>query len=283
MEKELKDYTLVLSGGGAYIFNMLGALQKTNQDGLWSIDKVKKIRGSSAGGVLAVILSLKFEWPIVVDYFVDRPWEKVFNVNLNNLIASYELLGMYGKDIIYEILSPLMLAKGLDLHTITIKQFVEWSGIDIHLYAVEIIDFKLVSFCVESTPDVLLIQAIQATMAIPLIFQPIKIDNKLYADGALICNFPNENEDEFTIGFIIKYNKINCIPNNIQEYMSMIIDKLVNSNELQKLPISNIMYHIPVEKQMTEMNASTFYNLLCSKEERHLLYMNGMEFLKPPI
>ena len=33
-------------------------------------------------------------------------------------------------------------------------------------------------------------KALRATMAIPVLFNPIKINNTLYADGGLVCNFP---------------------------------------------------------------------------------------------
>jgi len=271
---------LVLSGGGPFFFNMLGALHKTNLENKWSLDTITKIRGSSAGGVLSVILSLKYDWQIIIDYFVNRPWEKVFDINLTSIMASYETMGLYGTDKVIDMLAPLFVGKNLDLSTITLLEFFNWSKVHIELYTTELIEFKLFAFSHINTPDIPLVNAIQATMAIPFLFRPIIINEKIYTDGGLICNFPNISDDinENTIGFVIKHLKNSELPTNAQEYISMIINKLVNSNELQHLPNTTTIYQVYVEKPMTEMNATTIYNLLCNKEERGILYKQGFDY-----
>jgi predicted acylesterase/phospholipase RssA len=268
---------LVLSGAGLYILNMIGKLHKTNIEGIWKLEDIVKIKGSSAGCIMAVILLLKYDWDTIINYFIERPWEDLFKINLSLIISSYESMGLYGKDMIYEILSPLFLGQNIDLKTITMKGFYELNKVPIEIYATEITEYKLMYFSFETTPDVLLLDAICASTAIPLLFQPVVINDKCYADGGIICNFPNTNTSTSnkTIGFYLRTPCSSKIPTNLQEYISGLINKVIKSNELQHLPQTDIFYEICVKKPMTELSGNDYLELLNNPKSRRELYTDG--------
>ena len=61
----------VISGGGTTFFSTLGAVQQLEKNGIWNINEIESIYGTSAGGIAAVVFCLKFnDWTIINDYFI---------------------------------------------------------------------------------------------------------------------------------------------------------------------------------------------------------------------
>jgi len=67
-EEEEKENTvppiqhLVLAGGGMFGFQEYGALRQSAQDGFWDPANIRSIWGTSAGSILALMVSLGFDW-----------------------------------------------------------------------------------------------------------------------------------------------------------------------------------------------------------------------------
>lgn len=59
-----------------------------------------------------------------------------------------------------------------------------------HVLATDIENFKSRVFNIENSPSLEVGKAIRASLSIPLIFKPIKIDSSLLVDGGLLNNFP---------------------------------------------------------------------------------------------
>ena len=59
-----KDFTikhLVLSGGGVSGFTFYGILRETHRIGLWKLENIETMYGTSIGAVLSVMLALGYE------------------------------------------------------------------------------------------------------------------------------------------------------------------------------------------------------------------------------
>lgn len=56
--------------------------------------------------------------------------------------------------------------------------------------AVNLNDLKLKLFSNQTTPHVSVLKAIQASMAMPFVFEPVIIDNQMYVDGGCCLNLP---------------------------------------------------------------------------------------------
>ena len=63
---------IVLSGGGPIGLAHLGALKELEQSNIWKLSDLKSVYGTSAGGMLGLLLCLKYDWETVIDYFVKR-------------------------------------------------------------------------------------------------------------------------------------------------------------------------------------------------------------------
>ena len=107
---------------------------------------------------------------------------------------------------------PLLQAKDLELN-ITLKEFYEFSKIDLHIFTFELNKFETVELSHTTHPELSLLQALTMSSALPGIFMPTIIDNCCYVDGGVMCSYPinqclrdHNNKDEI-LGIKSSYDK----------------------------------------------------------------------------
>jgi NTE family protein len=182
---------LVLSGGGPAGLLNYGVLKHLAKTEFWALHNIKSIYGCSIGAFLGIVISLGYAWDWLDDYFIKRPWEKVFAVNAQNVIAAYEEKGLLGEKILLEAIKPLLCAKDLN-ETCTLKDLYEFNGIDIHIYTTNINSKCLskVDLSHKTHPELSIIKALCMSTSYPLAFKPVCIDGDCFIDGGLLNNFP---------------------------------------------------------------------------------------------
>lgn len=180
---------LILPGGGITGLVAYGSMRETHSQGLWNINDIETIYATSAGAIIAVILALKYEWKIIDDYIIGRPWHKICDFNMYAIVGSIAKRGIFDIEIIREIFSPLF--KGLDIPLdITMADFYEITKIDIHVFTSELHDFELQDISYKTHPDWKVIEAVYASACLPIFFSPFSKDGKYYADGGFFLNYP---------------------------------------------------------------------------------------------
>lgn len=180
---------LVISGGGPLGLRYLGALEKLEQQEFWKLNDIESIYSTSIGSIVATFICLKYDWNTLNTYIIDRPWHDAFKVNVKQIFDSYYNKGLFDKKLAEIIFKPLLEAKDLSLN-ITLKEFYDYSKIDLHIFTFELHEFKTVELTHSSFPDLPLLQAITMSSSLPGIFIPTIIDNKCYIDGGVMCNYP---------------------------------------------------------------------------------------------
>ena len=116
LEKDIIKH-IVISGGGIIGFSQYGVLRESNQRGLWSIDNIESIYGTSAGAIIGVIICLKYDWETINDYIIKRPWQNVFKIKVEKIFESYSKKGIFDLKTIYIffyvqiILLPMLIDK----------------------------------------------------------------------------------------------------------------------------------------------------------------------------
>jgi predicted acylesterase/phospholipase RssA len=97
------------------------------------------------------------------------------------------------------MLEPLFRAKDLDINTITMNEFFEYTKIEHHFFTIRVQEFELVDISYKTHPDWKLLDAIYASSCIPPFFQPLYIKNEetsmieWFADGGFLANYPMEH------------------------------------------------------------------------------------------
>jgi len=274
---------LVIPGGGPTGIKALGALQYLEEHGYWSINDIETIYATSAGSIISVLLCLKFDWETITDYIVKRPWKEAFNLDVNQIFEAYSKKGLFDKNVAEIFYKPFFKAKDIPME-ITMKEFYEFSKIEIHLFSLDINTFNLEDISYITHPDLQLLTAVQMSSAIPVLISPVCIDDKCYVDGGIICNYPvnqcilrAENINEI-FGLRNKYNSKdeNIVKNGstILEYIMNFISKLVN-NVAARFEEKEIPNELIYETDL--MSLSNIQLTLSSKEERQRLIDFGIE------
>jgi NTE family protein len=78
----------------------------------------------------------------------------------------------------------------------------------LRVYATRLTDGVLVEFSRRATPGVRVVDALRASMALPLYFTPVVIDGVAYVDGGLVNNYPMDTltvtEQRSAVGFLLR-------------------------------------------------------------------------------
>lgn len=265
---------LVISAGGPAGIMMYNSLRTLNLKGVWNIQNIRTIYGSSVGSFIAILISLNYDWSTMDDYIIKRPWDKIFkqyssstgtanaNANTNatatatatanatvnsgsgsgggsgpsttsadhghghghgpaandgsgsgvsatiaeatSKAASYALdaknkldivfklynqHGIYGVKEFTETLRPALQGKDMTV-SITLQEFYERTGIDVHFIVTELNKFVTVDFNHKTHPTQSLVEACYMSCCYPFLFAPIYRDGGCYADGAIINDYP---------------------------------------------------------------------------------------------
>jgi predicted acylesterase/phospholipase RssA len=213
---------LVISGGGPSGFYAYGAAKYLSNHKFWNIENIETIYGTSIGAYLGTILCLKYDWDTLDDYIIKRPLNKIFNVSPEAFFRIWETKGIFGEECMRETLKPLLIAKELNID-ITLKEFYDYSKIELHMFSVDINDFPLreTDISYKTHPDLTLITALTMTTSIPFIFKPVILNDKCFLDGGIVINYPlniclsqtkcNENE-------ILAFKNYYSTETNIRSY-----------------------------------------------------------------
>jgi predicted acylesterase/phospholipase RssA len=205
---------IVFSGGAAGGLYLYGALKMAHEKGLWNYNDIRTVWGTSAGSMLAICLALKYEWSVLDDYLIKRPWSTVFKLNFMRL---WNEKGLMGKEVVEEIMIPLLAGKGLKAD-ITMGELYLETGIEVHIFITELIysgnEFCSIDVSHKTHSDWKVIDVVYASSCLPLIFIPYEtcewcpVNNeddvlgggngatallekrRVYLDGGILAAFP---------------------------------------------------------------------------------------------
>jgi len=94
-ESPKKIKHIVCSGGGITGFAFYGILREANRAGMWNFDDIETFYGTSVGSVLAVMMSLNYDWQTMDDFLIKRPWNNVFSFNMYPLVEAISKRGLF--------------------------------------------------------------------------------------------------------------------------------------------------------------------------------------------
>lgn len=190
---------LVLSGGGAKGMAHIGILKKLEEVGLYP----DYITGTSMGSIIGALYSIGFTIDELEDFARNSDWLKLMSNSLDSKLISIRQKDDYGwwpVEFTFEDYKPVLSSGMLEApnlsnffskktwRTAGINKFDDYP-IPFRCYGVDILKSDTVEF---SEGD--LARAIRGSMAIPLVFSPVLIENQtdtmLIVDGGVMHNFP---------------------------------------------------------------------------------------------
>lgn len=202
---------LVISGGGPIMIQILSGIQELERKEYLNMQNIESIYGTSAGAIIGVMLSLKFDWDTINDYIIKRPWHDVFPIKVQNILDAYTKKGIFDIKTIEKCFKPLFAAKDIPLD-INMEDFYNLTKIELHIFSFEINEYKVVDISYKTFPKLKILKAIQMSCALPVLVTPVCIDDKCFMDGGVGCNYPlsfcidSGKEPDEILGFKNKYS-----------------------------------------------------------------------------
>lgn len=202
---------LVISGGGPIMIQILSGIQELERKEYLNMQNIESIYGTSAGAIIGVMLSLKFDWETLNDYIIKRPWQDVFPIKVQNILDAYTKKGIFDIKTVEKCFKPLFDAKDIPLD-INMEDFYNLTKIELHIFSFEVNEYKVVDISYQTYPKLEVLKAIQMTCALPVLVTPVFIENKCFMDGGVGCNYPlsfcidSGKESDEILGFKNKYS-----------------------------------------------------------------------------
>jgi predicted acylesterase/phospholipase RssA len=271
-----------MSGGGPTMLQTLGALYHLETNNYLNLQEIESIYGTSAGAIIGVCISLKFDWETINDYIIKRPWQDVFPFKVQNILDAYTKKGIFDNKNIEKCFKPLFDAKDIPID-INLHDFYKITNVELHFFAFEINEYKVEDISHLTHPNISVMTALQMTSALPILVTPVCIDGKCYVDGGIYCNYPlnfciesGKLPDEI-LGFKNKYsetkNNINEESTLLQFLMSFIYKAVFSLSTSEKQPeIKN-----EVICDVTHINLEVLKDAINSSEVIKELFNNGVE------
>lgn len=229
---------LVFEGGGVLGMAYAGAIEALEEQQL--MDGIKRAAGTSAGALLATMVSLKYTPQEIKDVVHATDFKK-FEDHFDPFRVPFKY-GLYRGDFLLKWIRGLVKTKTgnenatyRDIHLAGFRE--------LKVFACDLTSTSIKEFSFEQTPDVRVAESVRASMSIPLFFDAWKFpDNNpndhIYVDGGTMYNYPiNAFEGQLeTLGFFfdihaseptkdLKYNRI-------FDYIQLLFQALLDSQKI---------------------------------------------------
>jgi predicted acylesterase/phospholipase RssA len=283
---------IVLCGGGPNCFSQMIMIKSLMDHNIIQHNQLKKIYCTSGGSIVGVLIGLKLPLNDIIEYVIQRPWNKIVKFDMDMLFKFNDKKGFYDKELFYKMLSPIFSSNDISLD-ITLQEMYDQFHIEVRILSLELKSFDLVELCYLTYPNLKVIDAISMSCSFPPIFSPVLYENNYYIDAGIINNYPYNlmmrdipiNEYDSILGINIRklnnevviYKEIKEM--NSVEYIQYIIEKSLNS--IWKHKIKDIKYELyyDAEHLMHETELFIYFvnniEYRMSMKEKSELIMDG--------
>jgi len=175
---------LALSGGAMKGICYMGVFRYLYIEKL--VNNLKFIHGTSIGSFFAIALALK----IPIEYLEEEVKKiiKIINENDDMAITQKKIHNIILSNGIFDLrfmMSPIInfLEKEYDIKDITFQELAKKTGVNIYIQSMNFNTGVSRTFSTENSPDISVIEASLASMSIPFLVNPTKIEGDYYIDG----------------------------------------------------------------------------------------------------
>ena len=186
---------LIFKGGGVAGIAYSGAILELEKAGLTK--NLERTAGTSAGALPACMLAMKMTAKEIFDIVSSCDFSKF--QDHGNPLNVIESSGYYRGEALLQWIESIIAKKAKAMTTFA--DFHKAGFLDLHVFATNLNTRNIAHFCNELTPNVIVAEAIRASMGIPLFFESFTLtgDNNVYVDGGCIDNFPLKTFDKYGI------------------------------------------------------------------------------------
>lgn len=178
---------LILSGSGTNFMAMLGALDIILEN--HSFRDIKRLVGTSMGSIICFLLMIGYTPASIYKVAKHYSFESLHDIGASDLLSFFDNLGLMTGERILKVVQIFMKYKDVS-ENITFQQLYELSKKKFAVVVYCIDDMQSEEFSYEKTPKMQILTSIQMSISIPILFRPVRYNNKLYVDGGIYDNLP---------------------------------------------------------------------------------------------
>ena len=245
---------LVLSGGGAKGAAHIGVLKYIEEAGI----PIDYIAGTSMGSIIGGMYALGYKSDEILDIISHVDWDRLISDNVDRQKISYSRKRENSTQLLtipfsittdkeelqtrsFKNSLPTGIVSGDNLLNLFNSLSVGYSD-PIAFDELPIPFICIATNMMNGEADVLnkgvFSKSLRASMAIPILFDPIKLDNTLYADGGLVSNFPAEQCRAMGADYIIGVSMspgLESDPQNLSSIFSQVkqLKEIITDKEFE--------------------------------------------------
>ncbi len=223
---------ICIAGGSQRGIAYLGSLFALEELQLLNKQSLKKVIGTSIGTLVLTLYLLS-----------DKTLKEIMNDIFKLDISEFKDITLHNELSILEGHNFRNWVRSLIKDNITLLQFYEKTNVHCSITTVSLTS-GLVYMDHITKPNVCLLDAIIASMNLPLIFPPYEIEGELYIDGCVLDDFSTNllDSEKKCLGLHLKSNKNETIEiNGMISYLNKIIDVLKDESKKFRKKTENII------------------------------------------
>ena len=171
---------LILSGGGLMGIVYIGILRYIYQERLDV--SIKHVAGTSMGAYFAALFAMGVAIADIEDDFKNVS-RNIESFDIASILNLHSTLGISGGDFLVTHLKKY-------IGRMTFLDMTKKTGKNLVICATHAASMTPTYFSIDTTPHVCVIDAVKASMAVPLLVAPVKIGEDYYLDGGITHNSP---------------------------------------------------------------------------------------------
>ena len=275
---------LVFKGGGVLGIAYAGAITVLEKNGI--LQQIERVAGTSAGAITAALISLKYS-AAEIKQVINSTDFKSFEDGWDPLRIPTKY-GLYKGDAFLKWMHSIIVAKGLNTNA-TFLDFKNAGCHDLRVFATDLNIQNMKMFSVQTTPHVVVAEAVRASMSIPMFFEAWKFtnnnpDDHIYVDGGTVYNFPIstfDNDDvnnSNTLGLFLENLSGAPVVNHLNydqmvDYVRILFETVLNA---QVVDFDND----PIQESRTirvDSLGMSAINFNLTNDQKTSLYNSGVE------
>lgn len=232
--------SIVISGGAMKVLAATGCIKYLQENSL--MQYVRNFVGTSAGAVLCLMLVLGYKYNEIIPFLQENLNDPEINtLDVSQFLNVLDDFGMNAGDNFVNLFRRI-LHKRTRMEDINFIDLAKMTGKNLVISGSNLTDEKEEFFCVDLTPEMSVITAMRITCSIPIIFNPVHYNDKIYLDGAFYNNFPinyfKDTHLKDILGINISFSEYRKT-DNILNYLLYMVFSLVNKVSKMNSNIQN--------------------------------------------
>jgi len=174
---------LILSGGGLCGILYTGIFRFLEVEKIG--ENIRHVSGTSIGSFFATMFVLGITSEEIEKRLKESLNPDFLNFKFPDIFSIFDKYGIENGDRIIDIVKD-------DLGNVTFQELSKRTGKDLVICATRVKTMCPVYFSADTTPNVCVIDALRASIALPWFIRPVKIGDEYYVDGGVSSHIPYE-------------------------------------------------------------------------------------------